>query len=167
MLLGGSAPIGRVGGGTAIGGVVTVFVGALGRTAEAAGFGVSMSEPFSASKSGLLSRNVPVFPSSVAFHISSGVLMPTVSLPVFLSARVNVMSTFGFSKPCAAAAVAPAQRTARRFASVFTSDSAAAWLTVPSPFASFHFLSLSRSNASAGWPARVISKLATSSLFNS
>ena len=56
--------------------------GAAGGTAAAAGVGVSMSEPFSASKSGLLKRNVPVFPSSVAFHISSGVLLPIVSLPL-------------------------------------------------------------------------------------
>ena len=72
----GVSPGGVVGAGTATGGAGTVgggVFGAFGAPLEAAGFGTSISEAFSASKSGLLSRNVPGFPSSVVFQVSSGV----------------------------------------------------------------------------------------------
>src|SRR5262245_40814762 len=88
-----------VGGGGTTGGTPAA-PSAGGGALDAAGLGDSINAPFNASKSGLLIENVPAFPSSVAFHVWSGVLPPMVTLPVFLSAVVNVITRFGFSSPC-------------------------------------------------------------------
>ena len=82
-----------------------------------------MSGNLNAFRSGLLSTKVPSRSSVRANHIPSPAEAPTTSLCMFLSSGevVNVIDTYGLSKPCAGA-VAPVQRTARRTVSVFNSD---------------------------------------------
>ena len=85
--------------------------------------GTWTSESRSALKSGLLMTNVPSRSSVRASHIPSPAGPPTISLCTALSSAevVKLIINCGFAKAWAGK-LCPAQRTARKDASVFSSD---------------------------------------------
>lgn len=156
---GGGTSAGATPGGVAAPGAVT------GGVAAAAAAASVVSGRVSVSRSIRLKAKTPSLPSTVAAQTSSFPTAPMVSLrAAFFSPapKVAVTTAVGCSRPYSGLA-GPSQRTARSVAMLLAIACAFAWITVPSPFVSFHFASLSRSNDMEPWAGCAISRAEISS----